>query len=158
MRDGGTCPWYALIRPRPESAHYYAQRKILFPDIAKLPRFCLDEIGLFPQNTIYCVVSEERYLLGLLNSSIVTSIVASLSPPVRGGYLRFFRQYVERIPIPLASPADKQPIEALVQKCLDAKGQGPQVPEWEAEIDKRVAWLYGLKSPPGRPEPEDDGA
>jgi len=33
-------------------------------------------------------------------------------------------------------------IEALVQKCLDAKGQG--VEEWETEIDDRVAHLYGL--------------
>jgi hypothetical protein len=29
-----------------------------------------------------------------------------------------------------------------VQKCLDAKGVG--VEEWEAEIDDRVAHLYGL--------------
>jgi hypothetical protein len=29
-----------------------------------------------------------------------------------------------------------------VQKCLDTKDQG--VKEWEAEIDDRVAHLYGL--------------
>ncbi len=44
--------------------------------------------------------------------------------------------------IPTASEADKKAIETLVQKCLDAKGQG--VEEWEAEIDDRVAHLYGL--------------
>lgn len=37
---------------------------------------------------------------------------------------------------------DRLAIEVLVQKCLDAKGQG--VEEWEAEIDDRVAHLYGL--------------
>lgn len=35
-------------------------------------------------------------------------------------------------------------IVALVRQCLDAKGQGPQVAEWEAEINAWVAWLYGL--------------
>ncbi|WP_256995579.1 hypothetical protein [Halomicronema hongdechloris] len=29
-----------------------------------------------------------------------------------------------------------------MQKCLDARGQG--VARWEAEIDDRVAHLYGL--------------
>ena len=40
------------------------------------------------------------------------------------------------------SEPDSLVIEALVQKCLDAKGVG--VEEWEAEIDDRVAHLYGL--------------
>ena len=50
--------------------------------------------------------------------------------------------YLEKIPIPKASQTDRLAIEALVQKCLDAKGVG--VEEWEAEIDDRVAHLYGL--------------
>ena len=41
-----------------------------------------------------------------------------------------------------ASEPDRFAIEALVQKCLDAKGVG--VEQWEAEIDDRVAHLYGL--------------
>ena len=40
------------------------------------------------------------------------------------------------------SEPDRLAIEALIQKCLDAKGVG--VLEWEAEIDDRVAHLYGL--------------
>jgi adenine-specific DNA-methyltransferase len=53
--------------------------------------------------------------------------------------------YLSKLPIPDALPADRAAIVALVQKCLDAKGQGPQVDDWEAEINERVAWLYGLK-------------
>jgi len=33
-------------------------------------------------------------------------------------------------------------VAILVQRCLDAKGQG--VTRWEAEIDDRIAYLYGL--------------
>ena len=40
------------------------------------------------------------------------------------------------------SEPDSLVIEALVQKCLDAKGVG--IEEWEAEIDDRVAHLYRL--------------
>ena len=56
--------------------------------------------------------------------------------------MRFKSIYVEQIPIPKASEADKQAIEELVEKCLAAKGVG--VDRWEAEIDDRVAHLYGL--------------
>ncbi|HMO58210.1 MAG TPA: hypothetical protein PKA05_21310 [Roseiflexaceae bacterium] len=42
--------------------------------------------------------------------------------------------------------AERAAIAALAQQCLDAQGQGPQVQEWEAEIDERVVWLYGLSA------------
>jgi len=38
--------------------------------------------------------------------------------------------------------SDRTTICALVQKCLDAKGAGCEA--WEAEINARVAALYGL--------------
>jgi len=78
----------------------------------------------------------------LLNSSIVEWFYSQISNKVRGGYLRAFTDYMKQIPIPTVSETDRLAIEALVQKCLDAKGQG--VEEWEAEIDDRVAHLYGL--------------
>jgi hypothetical protein len=49
---------------------------------------------------------------------------------------------MEPFPIPNASAADRKAIAALAQKCLDAKGVGCEA--WEAEIDERVAPLYGL--------------
>jgi hypothetical protein len=49
---------------------------------------------------------------------------------------------MERIPIPDAPIAERAAITALVQKCLDAKGVGCE--KWEAEINERVAALYGL--------------
>ncbi len=79
-----------------------------------------------------------------MNSSIVESFFLELGAQIRGGYLRFKRQYVKQIPIPDAPPVDRAAIVSLVQKCLDAKGQGPEVTAWEAEINARVARLYGL--------------
>jgi hypothetical protein len=53
---------------------------------------------------------------------------------------------MSRIPIPNAPADERAAIAALAQKCLDAKGQGPQVKQWEADIDERVARLYGLRA------------
>jgi hypothetical protein len=151
-------PWYELQQPQGYYMNQYEAPKIIFPDIAQRHRFSLDRSGQYPANTAYVIPVDDLYLLGLLNSAVVEDFYLTISAQVRGGYVRFFRQYVERIPIPLADLPERRPIDELVQKCLDAKGQGPQIAEWEAEIDERVAWLYGLRPPPGRPDPADDDA
>ncbi|GCA85566.1 modification methylase PaeR7I [Microcystis aeruginosa NIES-2522] len=124
---------------------YYAEfdkPKIVFPDIAKESRFALDEKGLYVNNTTFMIPVYDLYLLGVLNSLTVLKYYHQLSPQILGGHLRFQRQYVAKIPIPLASESEKEPIIKLVQKCLDAKGVNCE--EWEKEIDERVAALYGL--------------
>lgn len=120
----------------------FEKPKIVFPDIAPEPRFAFDLNNMYLGNTAYIVPVNDLYLLGVLNSSHVASFYLELSAQVRGGYLRFIRQYVEQIPIPNASNADRSIIANLVQKCLDTKGVGCE--EWEREIDERVARLYGL--------------
>ncbi len=84
------------------------------------------------------------YLLGVLNSTIAWNLLESICSTLRGGWFELRSIYMSKLPIPNASPADRAAIEVLVQRCLDAKGQGPQVAEWEAEINARVARLYGL--------------
>jgi hypothetical protein len=91
---------------------------------------------------VYLISSDDPFLLGVLNSSAVEDYYVELSAQVRGGYLRFFDQYVQQIPIPNSSPVEREAISSLVQKCLEAKGEGCE--EYEREIDERVATLYGL--------------
>ena len=62
----------------------------------------------------------------------------------KGGRLRFFRQFVENLPIPNASSDDRNRIARLVEECLSAKGIGCEAQE--KEIDARVLALYGLDS------------
>jgi len=127
-------------------AYYSAfeKPKIVYPDIAKDQRFAHFSEPLYLGNTAYVIPVQDLYLLGVLNSQSVLDIYMRMSSQVRGGYLRYIRQYVERIPIPKATPADRNTIADLVQHCLDAKGRGPDVPVWEADINARVATLYGI--------------
>lgn len=143
--------WWEL-RP----CDYYEQFteiKIVCPELSNGSRFTIDANAYFLDSTAYMIGSDETYLLGVLNSSSAMRSLSDISPAMRGGYFRFKRQYLGRIPVPLAQADERRAIEELVQKCLDAKGQGPSIAEWEAEIDDRVAWLYGLSTPPDRPEP-----
>lgn len=118
--------------------------KVIFPDIAKNLRFALDTAQTYSNNTTYFTPVNDLYLLGLLNSSAIEDFYIELSAQVRGGYLRFFTQYVEQLPIPDAPSEERDAIAVLVEKCLEAKGVGCE--EYEREIDERVASLYGLSS------------
>ena len=60
----------------------------------------------------------------------------------KGGRLELRAIYLEQLPIPSASASEKNTIEKLAKKCLDAEGQHCET--WEAEIDKIVYKLYGL--------------
>lgn len=97
---------------------------------------------MIPNCTLFIISDIDIDVTGLLNSVIIQSFFPQICPKVRGEFMRFKSMYVEQIPIPTVSEPDRLVIEALVQKCLDAKGQGVQ--EWEAEIDGSVGNLYGL--------------
>lgn len=137
--------WYELQQPQMKYAAAFKQPKIVFPDIAKRPRFAFDSAGSFIGDTTFMIATEDLYTLGVLNSSIVENFFVEIGATVRGGYLRFKTQYVEHIPIPDAPAADREAIADLVQGCLDTKGVGRE--EQEREIDERVAKLYGVDVP-----------
>ena len=100
-------------------------------------------------NTGYFLPVDDLYLLGVLNSSTINVYFRSLSASIRGGYLRFFKQYVEQLPIPAATPAEQAAIVALVQQILAAKAADPAADTAapEAAIDAAVAALYGVALP-----------
>ncbi len=134
--------WWCLSRYAADYFREFEKPKLVFPDIAKEARFAFDLTGAYLGNTAYIIPVNDLYLLGVLNSNAVEEFYIELSAQVRGGYLRFIRQYVEQIPIPTAPESERQTIAALVQKCLNAKGIGCEA--WEQEINARVAALYGL--------------
>jgi len=138
--------WYALQRCAATYFKEFDKPKIVFPDIAKESRFSFDRNQIFVMNTSYIIPKYDLFLLGVLNSIMVWKYAqenfACLGDPDKGGRFRFIRQSVAKVPIPKATEKEQKAIEKLVQKCLDAKGQG--VEEWEKEIDERVAHLYGL--------------
>ena len=73
--------------------------KIIFPDIAKEPRFSFSEKPLYATNTIYFIPTSDLYLLGVLNSDSVWMYAREhltvLGDSAKGGRLRFFRQFVK---------------------------------------------------------------
>lgn len=136
--------WYELQQPQSGIYAEFEKPKIVWPDIAKQCEFGFDDQNLYPDCTLFIVPEADLYLLGILNSTVVEWFYRHVSPMIQQDFLRFKRAYLRQIPIPNAFPAQRAAIEPLVRNLLDAKGQGPQVAEWEQELNALVYKLYRL--------------
>jgi adenine-specific DNA-methyltransferase len=120
----------------------FEKPKIILGKVMGEPKFVLDPSNFYLNNTLYCISHASKYLIGILNTSVGWWILSYLSSERQGGFIEPCAENLFQVPIPTAPKPERLAIEALVQKCLDVKGQ--DVEEWEAEIDNRVAHLYGL--------------
>ena len=109
--------WFELQQAQAAYASMFALHKIVFPDISSHSRFCLDYKGTFPSTTVFALPRADCYLLGLLNSKVAWHVIRSISPFIRGGFHRLKAQYVETLPIPAASPAEREAIARLAEDC-----------------------------------------
>ena len=127
VKNDGPCPWYALSRPRPESEAFLSHPKIIYPDIGKSLRFSVEDSGAFGSNTTYCIAGIDWYLLGVLNSASVFQYLKGtcqlLGDEDDGGRLRFFGQYIETLPIPDASPDDRDAVGKLARQAQTLHGE-----------------------------------
>lgn len=162
-RKPGPYKWYEIQ----DTVAYYAEfekPKILFPDISTQGNFTLDVKGeYYSANTTYLIPDGSKYLLGIMNSQLMTFIYSNAFAVYSGGFLRFFRQYVEQLPIRTINPSDPTDqamhdrMVALVERMLslhEEKGQNAgarsvaevdaEIRRTDAEIDALVYRLYGL--------------
>ena len=72
----------------------FEQPKIFYPDIGLRFNATLSTNQEFGTNTLYFIASDRLDILGILNSALVQFYFQSVSNSVRGGYYRFFSQYV----------------------------------------------------------------
>jgi type I restriction-modification system DNA methylase subunit len=89
--------------------------KFFYADISERPNFSFDASGLYCANTGYFLPNGTHYLVGLLQSKLLWLLFTGISPSVRGGFYRFFSQYVERLPIPDASGNEQQAIGNIAE-------------------------------------------
>jgi hypothetical protein len=115
--------WYELQQPQFAYVPYFDGIKIVYPDIGKVTRFVMDTRGYYGSNTTYFIVSEDWYLLGVLNSSssfeYLKGTCAALGDEEDGGRLRFFGQYLETLPIPDAPTAERNAVAKLAKQAQD---------------------------------------
>jgi len=155
--------WYALQRPKQEFYWEFETAKIIYPNICNRPEFTLDINSLFTNQKCYIIPFHDKYLLGLLNSSVMNYIFKSTLPMLRGGFYEPGHIYMKELPIPIvdssnaADLARKDRVISLVDSMLvlngrldDAKTSHEkimlqrQIEATDRQIDALVYELYGL--------------
>jgi hypothetical protein len=154
--------WWEL-RP----CDYYTEfekPKIMLPDISIRGNFTLDcQEFYYCANTAYIISSKDKYLLGVLNSKLISCFYKNLSSTYRGGYLRFIYQYLIQLPIrrmnfsSLSEKTFHDKLVDLVEQMLELNKRLSetktdhekdvfryQIDNTDRQIDRLVYELYGL--------------
>jgi len=134
--------WWEL-RP----CDYYAEfekPKIVWPNLCTEPKFAFDDQKHYI-NAPACIliVSNPKFVLGLINSKLLFYYISTIAAQRRGGFWEFKPIYVEQLPIAQPSASESRELEALVESILQ-NTDDPRIAEWERGIDEIVYGLYGL--------------
>jgi len=123
----------------------FEKDKIIFTEIATTGQFTIDTDNQFLDATGYMIDNNSKQLVGIMNSKLWTYLFALISSEIRGGYLRWKRQYLMDMPLPDSFENNKE-LKSLVDQILTAKEEDPETDtsELEEEIDQLVYELYGL--------------
>jgi hypothetical protein len=155
--------WYALQRFASDYYNEFDKPKIVVPAIVRTASYALDRTGFYSNDKTSIIVTDDLYLLGVLNSKVADLVIHSISSTKQGGYFEYKPMYVEKIPIrpiDLSDPQDKARhghIVSLVDSMLSLHKQlaktrtdheqtllQRQIEATDQQIDKLVYELYGL--------------
>jgi type I restriction-modification system DNA methylase subunit len=156
-RKPGSYKWYEIQ----DAVDYYKEfekPKILWPEIAGSARFTFDDKRLYVNNKLFLIPSDDLFLLGLLNSSLLRLFIHNNCTGLQGDSYNFSSIFVERTPI-MATPEPpmKEHICGLVRTMLDRNREAAaartnqerttfqrQIDATDKQIDALVYELYGL--------------
>ena len=124
----------------------FEQPKIVWGNLATQPKFAFAEAGYYVSAPANIIVSDSKYLLGVLNSQVTRYLVSQSAAERQGGYLEYKPMYISPLAIP--EQPDNERISGLVNTILSIKTKDPDadVSALEQQIDQLVYQLYDLTS------------
>jgi type I restriction-modification system DNA methylase subunit len=141
--------WFAFGYPK--SMTLFQVTKLIVPDYNNMPSFTFDNSGHF-YKTGYGIVLLDGvqeslfYLLGLLNTRLLFQYLRHIGTVLRGGYLRFWRQFIEQLPIrtiDFDNPEEKRMHNKMVSLVdtmlgLHKKLYSAKVPSEKTKIQRQI--------------------
>ncbi|WP_370090395.1 Eco57I restriction-modification methylase domain-containing protein [Ekhidna sp.] len=123
----------------------FEKPKIMYQKFQVKPCFIYDTEGLYCNDSMWIIPTEDLSLLGILNSKMGWWLISKYCTAIQNGYQLIWKYFSQ---IPIATPSDTQrtEIETLVTSILEAKKKDPKADtsKEEAKIDQLVYALYGL--------------
>ena len=78
----------------------FSKQKIVWSDISTEPTFSIINERIFINNTCYMITNAPIWLIDYLNSPIVTWYFPKIATDLGSNGVRYFKQFVEKIPVP----------------------------------------------------------
>lgn len=158
-RKPGKYEWFEI---QDSTAYYrdFEKPKIVWGNLAKRSSFSLDETnGFYVNNPANILPTNSRYVLGILNSKLMSYFLKSICAERQGGFIEQKPVYVSQVPI--KKPTKEQEIEMTqhVEKMLQLNEKllkigdkltdertrlEEEMKRVDAEIDNLVYEIYGL--------------
>jgi type I restriction-modification system DNA methylase subunit len=150
--------WYELRA----CAYYdlFGVPKIVWGNLATRSSFSLDETNGFYVNAPACFLpTSSRYVLGILNSKLMSYFLKSICAERQGGFIEQKPVYVSQVPIKEPTKEQEieitQPVEKMLQlnetllkigdKLTDERARiEHEIAKTDSEIDELVYRIYGL--------------
>ena len=121
-KRAGKQKWYELPTTR-SNAELFTQAKLICPDNYDHQTFAVDTDGFYCGDTCYLIPTAETWLCGLLNSRVVEWFYSQTSNQLTGEYLRARSRYMQQIPVPDLTSAQKGTIGKIVDYLIYLQGQ-----------------------------------
>ena len=136
-------PWYEIQ----DSTSYweaFEQEQIVWGNLNEYPKFALVDGGTYLNAPAVTMVSNSKYLLGIMNSQIAEYFVSRIAAKRQGRAFEYKKMYVEQLAIPVR-PKNEE-ISFLVTQILSAKQTNPSADtkNLEQKTDHLVYQLYDL--------------
>lgn len=154
---------------RSQSLIKFNSPKIILPILSLDARYAYDDADIVVtgggNGPYYMIRTREPdrvsdfYLLAVLNHPLSEAFVRSNTSPFRGGYYSHGKQFIEYLPIPIPTDAQRSQIETLVGQLITALGGIPeariphqrtsrerQAAALKIRIENQVTALFGLSA------------
>lgn len=154
---------------RSQSLTKFNSPKIILPILSLEARYAYDEANIVMTgggNGPYYLIrprddveETNHFLLAILHHPLCEAMVRMNTSTFRGGYYSHGKQFIEHLPIPAATPAQRREIEGLVAQVIAATDALKQartphqknlherrVAALRVDIEARVSALYGLSA------------
>ncbi|MBA3518493.1 MAG: N-6 DNA methylase [Rhizobiales bacterium] len=135
--------WFELQQAQLAYQPSFSTAKVIYGHFAEERIFAFDRQGFFSNDKSYFVPNATVDLLAFLNSKTVWSFLHGVAPAVRGGWRELRVQYIEKIPIPVMSLADRSALESLGASCTTSAARRLEI---QSAVRRR---LLDLAAPGG---------
>ena len=91
--------------------------------------------------------TNERWLLPILNSSLIEFLLCQITNTLPGGFKRLFLDIMVHLPVMTPDGVVRSELEALAMEILKLEQSSEEADAIEREVDSLVFHAYGLSAP-----------